>query len=169
MTYQRTNSQSLFFLLFGAAVYLYVNLFYSARVPFLLNGDQLYFWMYAQRMLGGARVYQDFFQYTPPGTDFVYLSFFKLFGPYVWVTNVIVLALGVALTWICFSVASEIMQRRSALLASGVLTPSTSASLLARTGNEAQKEKVRQSQEDAKASRHTSEEFCAEENGLSFA
>jgi hypothetical protein len=120
MTRQRTNSRSLLFLLFGAATYLYANLFFSPSVPFLLGGDQAYFWTYAQRMLGGARVYQDFFQFTPPGTDFIYLFFFKLFGPHVWVTNVTVLVLGIALTWLCFSIASEIMQRRSALLTSVV-------------------------------------------------
>jgi hypothetical protein len=118
MTRQRANPRSLLYLLFGAAVYLYANLFFSPRVPFLLGGDQVYFWTYAQRMLGGARVYQDFFQFTPPGTNFVYLIFFKLFGPNVWVTNAIVLALGISLTWICFSIASEIMKDRSALLAS---------------------------------------------------
>src|ERR1700729_2777013 len=120
MTRQRANPRSLLFLLFGAAVYLYVNLFFSPRVPFLLGGDQVFFWTFAQRMLGGARVYQDFFQFTPPGTNFVYLIFFKLFGPNMWVTNGIVLVLGIALTWLCFSIASEIMQLRSALLASVV-------------------------------------------------
>jgi Dolichyl-phosphate-mannose-protein mannosyltransferase len=120
MTHQRTNPRNLLFLLFGAAAYLYANLFFSPRVPFLLTGDQVFFWTFAQRMLGGARVYQDFFQFTPPGTNFVYLIFFKLFGPNVWVTNGIVLVLGIALTWLCFSIASEIMQHRSALLASVV-------------------------------------------------
>ena len=120
MTRQRTNLRNLLFLLSGAAAYLYANLFFSPRVPLLLGGDQVYFWTYAQRMLGGARVYQDFFQFTPPGTNFVYLFLFKLFGPHVWVTNVLVLALGIALTWLCFSIASEIMQQRSAILASVV-------------------------------------------------
>jgi hypothetical protein len=120
MTRQRTNPRSLLFLLFGAAAYLYVNLFFSPRVPFLLNGDQIYFWTYAQSMLDNARAYQDFFQYTPPGTNFVYFSLFRLFGPNVWVTNAVVLVLGIALTWLCFSLSMEVMQQRSALLASAV-------------------------------------------------
>jgi len=120
MTRQRTHRQTLLFLLLSAAVYLYANLFLSPRIPFLLSGDQVMFWTYAQHLLGGARIYQDFFQYTPPGTDLVYLSLFKLFGPNVWVTNAVVLALGIALTWLCFSLATEIMQQRSALLASVV-------------------------------------------------
>jgi hypothetical protein len=120
MTRQRTNPQTLLFLLFGAAVYLYANLFFSPRIPFFLSGDQVMFWTYGQHLLSGARIYQDFFQYTPPGTDLVYFGLFKLFGPYVWVTNAIVLTLGIALTWLSFSLATEIMQQRSALLASVV-------------------------------------------------
>jgi hypothetical protein len=41
----------------------------------------------------------------------------SLFGPSVWVTNATVLALGVALCWLCFALAGEIMGRRSAMLA----------------------------------------------------
>jgi hypothetical protein len=50
--------------------------------------------MNAQRLLHGQRVYLDFFQSTPPGTDLVYLGVFKVFGARIWVTNLIVLALG---------------------------------------------------------------------------
>jgi hypothetical protein len=101
----------------GAAFYLYINLFVSPRVPILLGGDQLYFWMDAQRMLHGELPYRDFFQFTPPGTDIVYFVLFRLFGPQIWVTNVVVLALGVALCGICFSIASEIMELELALSA----------------------------------------------------
>lgn len=101
----------------GLAVYLYLNLFAFPRTPFLLNGDQAFFWMDAQRMLNGEQVYQDFFQFTPPGTDLIYLGLFRVFGLYVWVTNLMVLALGLALCWVCFSLASEILERRLAALA----------------------------------------------------
>jgi hypothetical protein len=104
-------------LLLGATSYLYINLFAGLHTPYLLGGDQVFFWMDAQRMLGGERVYRDFYQFTPPGTDLVYLALFKLFGPHLWVTNATVLVLGVVLCWVCFIVASEIMDRASALLA----------------------------------------------------
>ncbi len=107
----------LVFLLLGAATYLYFNLFSPFRTPILLGGDQVYFWTYAERMLDGEQIYRDFFQFTPPGTDLVYLGLFKLFGPSVWVTNATVLALGVALCWLCFAIAGEIMDRQSAMLA----------------------------------------------------
>ncbi len=107
----------LVFLLLGAATYLYLNLFSAFDKPILLGGDQVYFWTYAERMLDGEQIYRDFFQFTPPGTDLVYLGLFKLFGPSVWVTNATVLVLGVALCWLCFAIADEIMDRQSALLA----------------------------------------------------
>jgi len=103
-------------LLLGCSVYLYLNLFYLLRTPFLLSDDQVFFWMDAQRMLDGRHIYQDFIQFTPPGTDVIYLALFKLFGLRLWVTNVLVLALGLAFCWLCFSIASEIMERKSAIL-----------------------------------------------------
>jgi hypothetical protein len=67
-------------------------------------------------MLDGQRIYQDFFQFTPPGTDLIYLALFKLFGLRIWVANATVLALGVALCWVCFRLAGSIMRRSFALL-----------------------------------------------------
>ena len=64
----------------GAALYLYLNLFRLLDIPLVLGGDQVYFWMNAHRMLFGERIYQDFFQATPPGTDLVYFAAFKVFG-----------------------------------------------------------------------------------------
>ena len=107
----------LILLLFGVTTYLYLNLFALPHTPFLLGGDQVYFWMDAQRMLNGGRIYQDFLQFTPPGTDLLYFALFKLFGFHIWVTNATVLALGTALCWLCFSIAGKLMERRSALLA----------------------------------------------------
>ena len=107
-------------MLLGAATYLYLNLFALPRTPFLLGGNQVFFWMDAQRMLDGRRIYQDFLQFTPPGTDLLYAALFQLFGFHVWVTNAAVLALGVAFCWLCFSLASGIADRRSALLATAL-------------------------------------------------
>jgi hypothetical protein len=106
--------------LVAGVAYLYLNLFSLPRTPYLLSGDQVYFWMDAQRMLDGGRIYQDFFQFTPPGADLVYLAMFKAFGLNVWVTNAVVLVLGVVLCWLCFALASELMERRSALLATAL-------------------------------------------------
>jgi Dolichyl-phosphate-mannose-protein mannosyltransferase len=107
-------------LLLSAVAYLYINLFAFPMTPFLLGGDQTYFWMDGQRMLTGDQPYRDFFQFTPPGTDLFYFLLFKFFGLHIWVTNVAVLVLGVVLTWICFEGAGEIMERKFALLAASL-------------------------------------------------
>jgi hypothetical protein len=104
--------------LIAVPLYLYLNLFTFANVPFLLGGDQTFFWIYAVRLLHGEKVYRDFFQFTPPGADLFYLALFRLFGPHVWVTNFAVLLLGVALCWVCFFLAQRLMERNLAFLAS---------------------------------------------------
>jgi hypothetical protein len=105
-------------LLLGVATFLYANLFYRPGIPYLLGGDQVYFWTYAQRMFCGERVYKDFFDFSPAGTNLVFLASFKMFGIRIAVLNWIVLLLGVALSWIIFCIARRILDRALALLAS---------------------------------------------------
>ena len=107
-------------LLGGAAVYLYLNLFASPRVPFLIGGDQAYFWMDAMRILDGQRVYRDFLQFTPPGTDLLFVTLFKLFGRRLWVTNLVVLGLGLAFVWLVYSIARQLMRSVGATLAATI-------------------------------------------------
>jgi hypothetical protein len=104
-------------LLLGCSAYLYANLFADPRTPFLLGGDQAFFWMRAQRLLYGEQIYRDFLEFTPPGTDLTYLGFFRLFGPRIWVPNLVVLLLGVGLCWVCWLIARSLMSRAQALLA----------------------------------------------------
>lgn len=117
-------------LLLAAAAYLYLNLFASPRTPFLLGGDQVSFWLRGLRMLDHARVYKDFYQFTPPGTDLLYLGLFRVFGPRLWVTNALVLVLGVALSWICFSISCRLMSRAWALLATALFLVTIYGNLL---------------------------------------
>lgn len=103
-------------MLVGVSGYLYLNLFLLPNVPILLSGDQVFFWMNGQRMLHGERPYLDFFQFTPPGADVFYFALFRVFGPHTWVLNAAVIVLGVALCWLCFVIASQIMERHLAVL-----------------------------------------------------
>ena len=116
-TSTRETGSFVLLLLSGVAAYLYVSLFFLPSTPFLLGGDQVFFWLPGMRMLDHARIYQDFFQFTPPGTDFVYFVLFRLLGTHLWDTNVFVLLLGVTLCWMCFSIAREMMSRAAALMA----------------------------------------------------
>src|ERR1700754_1858685 len=101
-------------------VYLYANLFLSAKTPFLLGGDQVYFWMGAQRILDGQAVYRDFFQFTPPGTDLLYAAFFKVLGTHIWVPNTVVIVLGVVMGCISLSLSRQLMDGPPAALATGL-------------------------------------------------
>jgi hypothetical protein len=103
-----------------SAIYLFLNLFRSLRFPYLLGGDQIYFWMGAQRMLSGQAIYRDFFQCTPPGTDLIYAAGFKIFGETIWVTNAVALVLGVLSGCLCFSLARRLMKNAYALLATAL-------------------------------------------------
>src|SRR5579859_4906145 len=107
-------------MLLAIAAFLYANLFLFPATPFLLEGDQAYFWYFAQRIVGGDHVYRDFLQYTPPGTDLVYSVPLALFGGRIWLPNAMDLLLGVALCGICFALARRLMDRGPALLATGV-------------------------------------------------
>ena len=68
-------------------------------------------------MFYGEHIYRDFFEFTPPGTDLIYLCAFELFGPRIWVANLIVLLLGISLSWLCWRIASAIMKPSQAALA----------------------------------------------------
>ena len=104
----------------AGTVYLYANLFLSAKTPFLLGGDQVYFWMGAQRILDGQVAYRDFFQITPPGTDLIYAAFFKVLGTDIWVPNTVVIALGVLMGCVCFSLSCQLMKGPQAALTTGL-------------------------------------------------
>jgi hypothetical protein len=106
----------------AVAAYLGLRTFVFPATPVLLGGDQAFFWMYAERMLRGERVYLDFFQFTPPGTDLVFLAAFKVLGTRIWVTNAIVVAVGMALGGVCYRVASHMMDDAPAALATALFT-----------------------------------------------
>ncbi|MBT9332604.1 glycosyltransferase family 39 protein [Acidipila sp. 4G-K13] len=69
------------------------------------------------RMLYGEVVYRDFFQFTPPGTDLIFLAVFRIFGLHAWVFGFVVILIGALLCWICLSISRQIMDAPSALLA----------------------------------------------------
>ena len=95
--------------LFSAA-YLYLSLFTLQGTPYLLSGDQVYFWTGGQQILNGQILYRDFFQYTTPGADLVFAAFFRVFGASIWVTNLVVLVLGVVTACVGFSVSRKLMR-----------------------------------------------------------
>jgi hypothetical protein len=95
--------------------YLYLRLFSSFGVPYLVTADQTFFWQYALRMMQGEHVYKDFFQFTPPGLDLYFLALFRLLGSQVWATSLAAILLGMALSVTCFVLASRFMRKAEAL------------------------------------------------------
>jgi hypothetical protein len=104
----------------GSFVYLYANLFVLPGTPFLLGGDQALFWTNAQRLLHGELIYRDFLEFTPPGTDLVFLGAFRLLGSWIGVPNIVLLVLGVGLTWLCFCIARSFLKPAHAALAAAL-------------------------------------------------
>ena len=104
----------------ASAAYLVARLFVWPGIPIVLGSDQAFFWMYGDRMLDGELPYRDFFQFTPPGVDLVFLAAFRLFGASFWVTNAVVVLLGAALGGLCFRVARALMGLAGAALATSV-------------------------------------------------
>jgi len=108
------------YVLLGSSLYLYCNLFSPGGTPFLLGGDEQVFWMNALRMRQGELIYRDFFEFTPPGTDLVYLAAFTLLGPRVWVPNAVQLLLAMSLVCVCWRISRCIMRPAEASLAAAL-------------------------------------------------
>jgi hypothetical protein len=110
------------FIFLGCAAYLYLNLFVTPRVPYLLGSDQTFFWTYGERFFHGQVIYRDFYQYTAPGTDVVFAAGFWLFGMRLWVLSTIILCLGVFLACLCFSLARQFLTSAQAAMATALFT-----------------------------------------------
>lgn len=110
--------------------YLYLQTFIFLHVPILQRDDQITFVVNAVRMLHGEMIYKDFYQYTPPGTDLIYLALFKIFGVRAWIASAVVCLLGIAAFWICYAIAARMMARASACLAAAMFTVFVFGSML---------------------------------------
>ncbi len=103
------------FLLFAAA-FLYFDVFVPPTTPIFLNMDHLNDLHDATRMLDGQMIYRDFFQIIPPGTELVYLALFKLFGVCAWAPNLMLVLLGLSLTWLCVFISRKIFSGLAAYI-----------------------------------------------------
>jgi hypothetical protein len=96
------------FFLFSTA-FLYFDVFVPPATPIFFNMDHLNDLHNATRMLDGQMIYRDFFQFTTPGTELVYLALFKLFGVRAWAPNLMLVLLGLSLTWLCVFISRKIL------------------------------------------------------------
>ena len=100
------------FLLLATVVFIYILLFKLPYYPFYFEADQLIFLYNADRMMAGERMYLDFFQFTFPGGQVLYVILFAIFGLNYWVLPLATLAMGAASFWF--------LLRASKLLIDGV-------------------------------------------------
>jgi hypothetical protein len=104
--------------LLACLVFLYLNLFILPSTPVFLGGDGGTYLLNARRMLDGAVLYRDFFQFTPPGTESVYLTLFRLFGVRAWIPNAALVVLGLGLALLALIISRRLMQGWAAFLPS---------------------------------------------------
>lgn len=103
------------FLLFAAA-FLYIDVFVPPATPIFFNADHLNDLHNATRMLDGQTIYRDFFQFTTPGTELVYLALFKLLGVHAWAPNLLLVLLGLSLVWLCVFISQKILSGDAAYI-----------------------------------------------------
>jgi hypothetical protein len=101
----------------AALLYLYTTLFSVAGTPLFRAGDDSFFRTYAWRMLNGEVFLRDFHQFTPPGTDLVYLAAYRWGGAGVGSSNWVGLGVGFLLALVWYGLARALMPAGRAALA----------------------------------------------------
>jgi hypothetical protein len=100
----------------GSAVFLYLSLFRLPSLPIYRLGDEAIYLENAVKMLDGQVMYKDFFQFTPPGTESVYVVLLKVFGVRMWVPKAVLIALGTGFAWLSVVISRPLMGRVSTFL-----------------------------------------------------
>jgi len=97
---------------------LYLNAFIFPHTP-IYQGDTSAIWILdATKMLQGQVIYRDFFEFTLPGTQVVYLLLFKWFGVRAWIPSALWVALGIGLAWACLAISKQLLSGVSVYLPS---------------------------------------------------
>lgn len=106
--------------LLGTLALLYLRLFLFPLIPIWLGSGQAIYLLNATRLLEGEMIYRDFFQFTTPGTELVFLAFFKLLGVKAWIPNLLLMLQGMGLAWLTVRIAKDVVPGAARYLA-GVL------------------------------------------------
>ena len=112
------RNRPLVLLLLGCFVGLYLNSFIPPLSPIYQGDTSPIFLLEARRMLEGEMIYRDFFEFTFPGTQLVYLMLFKLLGPQLWIPSVMLVLLGVSLAGVGHLLSRQVVMGPNALLPS---------------------------------------------------
>jgi hypothetical protein len=99
-----------------SAIFLYLHLFVPPFTPIWSDGDQFMFLEDAHRMLHGQVFYRDFLEVAFPATDAVYLALFKVFGLHMWIPNLMLLLVGIALAYVSYYISRRLDLGHAAFL-----------------------------------------------------
>lgn len=108
--------------LMAVAIFLYAFLFVPPFVPigFLSAVDGLIYAVDGKRMCAGEILYRDFFQFSTPGTSFLYSVVIRIFGLRLWIPNLMLLIVGLGLAWVGVVIAKRLVRPSLALLPSSL-------------------------------------------------
>ncbi|HLW80348.1 MAG TPA: hypothetical protein VKU44_12200, partial [Terriglobia bacterium] len=102
--------------LLACAAFLYLHLFRLPSTPVFTIGDQDVYLVGGMRMLAGQVLYRDFFDFLPPGAHLVYFLLFRTLGVHAWIPNLMLMILGLGLTWLTTAITRRIVQGATAYL-----------------------------------------------------
>ncbi len=101
----------------GIGTLLYLRLFTLPGTPIVLPGiDQWVYLAASWRMLNGETIYKDFFQFTAPGAQTLYLALFRAFGVHAWIPNAVMILVGLAFAWVLVIISRRVLPGPSAYL-----------------------------------------------------
>jgi hypothetical protein len=105
----RAHRWLLLAMLLASGLFLFLQTFILPNVPRIANGDQGIYLSLGARMLDGQLIYRDYDHFTLPGTDVLYLVLFKLFGVRASIAPVMLILLGVSITWLSIRISKTVM------------------------------------------------------------
>jgi hypothetical protein len=104
------------FLLSISLSFLYLALFVLPHTPRLTRGDQYINFDNARRMVQGQSLYRTIFQYTLPGTEWLYYILIRLFGSNLAVLQATQVVTGALTVWLGLGLAAPVLRGWKALL-----------------------------------------------------
>jgi hypothetical protein len=106
--------------LLGSLNSLYFRSFIPLHIPVFQGDSSPIFLMEVMKMLQGQFIYRDFFEFTLPGVQTVYLALLKLLGVRAWIPNALYVLLGLTLAWIGIRISRHLMDGAWAYLPSAL-------------------------------------------------
>jgi hypothetical protein len=109
--YKCLNKLDVFFVLI-CLIFLYTHLFIFPATPIFYEEDHLIFLQDAWKMYEGNLIYRDFFQFTFPGTQLIYLFLFSIFGTKFWLLNFVIMGIGLISVCLTLVISKRVINEK---------------------------------------------------------